>query len=135
MTRLDAADELLPRIMAHPLASMEGILDRRGPIWDMIQEHASYDEETTDFVDPLRLSDQAVFLDGSVLAWTPADGWMTRRGEHSPFPCARLIRHDGKRWHWLECMAGEDGTRGGWRDVTSAVHSSGGVRGARDGSA
>jgi hypothetical protein len=93
--RLDAAAELLPQIMSHPLTSMEGVLDRQGPIWDMVQEHASYDEETTDFVDPLRLSDQAVFRDGSVLVWSLTDGWVASRGEHSPFPHMRLIRHDG----------------------------------------
>lgn len=121
--RLDAAAELLPRIMSHPLASMEGILDRRGPIWDMIQEHASYDEETTDFVDPLRLSDQAVFRDGSVLAWSLADGWVASAsgGEHSPFPRARLIRYDGRRWRWLERMAGEEGAGGAWREVGPAA--------------
>jgi hypothetical protein len=48
----------------------------------MIQEHSSYDEETTDFVDPLRLSDQAVFRDGAVLAWSRTDGWGASRGEH-----------------------------------------------------
>jgi hypothetical protein len=125
----DAADELMPRIMAHPLASMEGVLDRQGPIWDMIQEHSSYDEETTDFVDPLRLSDQAVFRDGSVLAWSRTDGWVASRGEHSPFPRVRLIRHDGKRWQWLERMTGEVDARGDWCDVTP-VHGGGGRHGS-----
>jgi hypothetical protein len=131
MKRLDAADELMPRIMAHPLASMEGVLDRQGPIWDMIQEHASYDEETTDFVDPLRLSDQAVFRDGSVLAWSRTDGWGASRGEHCPFPRVRLIRHDGKRWQWLERMTGEGqvDARGDWRAVTP-VHGGGGRHGS-----
>jgi hypothetical protein len=100
----------------------------------MIQEHPSYDEATTDFVDPLRLSDQAVFRDGSVLAWSLTNGWVASRGEHSPFPRVRLIRHDRKRWHRLERTTQKAGTYGDWRDVTP-VHSSGRVRGEDDGSA
>ena len=118
MKPLDAADELMPRIRAHPLASMERVLDRQGPLWDVIQQHPLYDEETTDFLDPLRLSDQAVFRDGSVLTWSLADGWLVRRGEHNPFPHVRLIRHDGKRWQRLERLTGEVDGRGDWRDVT-----------------
>ena len=94
----------------------------------MIQDHASYDEGTTDFVDPLRLSDQAAFRDGSVLAWSLADGWVASRGEHSPFPRARLIRYDGRRWRWLARMAGEEGAGGAWREV-GPVHSGGGHHG------
>ena len=129
MKQLDAADELLPRVVAHPLASMEGVLDRQGPIWDMIQEHASYDEETTDFVDPLRLSDQAVFRDGSVLVWSRTEGWVASRGEHSPFPHVRLIRHDGRRWQWLERTCGEVDVCGDWGDVTP-VHGGGARHGS-----
>jgi hypothetical protein len=114
--RLVAAEELPPRIMSHTLASMEGVLDRQGPIWDMIRQ------------DPLRLSDQAVFRDGSVLAWSLGDGWAPRRGEHSPFPFTRLIRHDGRCWHWLERMAGEDGASGDWCAVRP-VHSGEGYHG------
>ena len=113
-----AAEDLLRRITSHPLASMEGVLDRQGPVWAMIQQHALYDEETTDFVDPLRLSDQAVFADGSVLEWSRAAGWAAGTIEHSPFPHARLIRYDGRHWLWLERTSQEDGARGDWRDVT-----------------
>jgi hypothetical protein len=80
-------------------------------------------------MDPLRLSDQAVVRDGSVLAWSQADGWVAQRGEHSPFPRARLIRYDGRRWCYFTRMVGQNGAPGDWCDVTP-VHSGGGQHGS-----